>query len=33
MFVVGVIYAERIFNVKDSNAVRMRQIKSLFISK
>ena len=33
MFGVGIIYAERIFNVKDSNAVRMRQIKSLFISK
>ncbi len=33
MFVVGVIYAERIFNVKDSNTIRMRQIKSLFISK
>lgn len=27
---VGVIYAERIFNVKDSNAIRMRQIKALF---
>lgn len=33
IFGVGIIYAEKVFNVKDSNTVRMRQIKSLFISK
>lgn len=33
LFVIGVIYAEKVFNVKDSNVVRMRKIKALFISK
>lgn len=30
MFGGGIIYAEKVFNVKDSNAVRMRQITALF---
>ena len=33
LFVIGIIYAEKVFNVKDSNVARMRKIKSLFISK